>query len=114
LSLPSPDGFEPLFVGKDKEAHGRASEASADHSIFTASFCSLAFPSRGRTSTSSPQKTEAQSLLILRYVIVKLLRVILARVLSPVKHKTCAGEFLTQENREPFDITKPDWGFGLL
>jgi hypothetical protein len=114
LSLPSPDGFEPLFVGKEEEAHGRTSEASADHSIFTASFCSLAFPSQGRTSTSSPQKTEAQPLLILHYLLVKLLRVILARVLSPVKHKTYAGEFLTQENRELFDIAKPGWGFGLL
>jgi len=36
LSHLSPAGFEPFFFGKDKEAHGRASEASADHSIFSA------------------------------------------------------------------------------
>ena len=107
LSPPSPAGFEPLFFGKDKEAHGRASEASADHSIFTANFCSLAFPSRGRTSTSSPQKTEAQSLLILRYVLVKLLRVILASVHSPVKHETRLVEFHNQGKRGLVDVAKP-------
>jgi len=90
LSQLSPAGFEPFFFGKDKEAHGRASEASADHSIFTAILHSLAFPSRERTSTSSPQFPEAQSLVILQYRFVKILTVILARVLLPVKHEYLA------------------------
>jgi len=48
LSHLSLGGFESLFSGKDKAAHGGAAEASADHSIFSAKFCRLAFPLQGR------------------------------------------------------------------
>jgi len=36
LSQLLPIGFDALFSGKDKAAHGGAAEASADHSIFSA------------------------------------------------------------------------------